>query len=70
MLASTLDETGGIVTSKFDEWVASEQKTQATIMKSQRQFADERAEEAPGGDAGTRGTTTTVRTMTTTKTTR
>ena len=42
MLSSTLDETGGIVTSKFDEWVAGEQKTEAVIMKNQRLHAEER----------------------------
>ena len=36
LMASQLDETGGVVTAKFDEWVAQEQKTQAIIMKNTR----------------------------------
>ena len=53
MMASSLDETGGVVTSRFDEWVASEQKTQAQIMKNARQFVEERDAEAKRlGDAG------------------
>ena len=52
IMASNLDETGGIVTSKFDEWVAGEQKTQAMIMKNVRQFVEERnAEDKRGGEA-------------------
>ncbi|CAK0792870.1 unnamed protein product, partial [Prorocentrum cordatum] len=46
MLASALDETGGVVTSKFDEWVAQEQKTKAAIMKNTRIYAEERDAEA------------------------
>lgn len=52
MMASTLDETGGIVTSRFDEWVAQEQKTAAVIMKNQRQFVEERDAESRRQDGG------------------
>ena len=51
MLSSALDETGGIVTSKFDEYVAKEQKAQAEILKQQRLWHDERVNDAKrGGD--------------------
>ena len=33
-------ETGGVVTSKFDEWVATEQKTEAVIMTMQGVHCD------------------------------
>ena len=46
MLASALDETGGVVTSRFDEWVAAEQKTKAVIMKNSRMYTEERDAEA------------------------
>ena len=46
MMASTLDESGGVVTSKFDEWVAGEQKTAAVIMKNSRMFQEEQAADA------------------------
>ena len=53
MMASFLDETGGVVTSKFDEWVAPEQKTRAHILKSTRQFQEERnAEHKHQSDKG------------------
>ena len=60
MMASQLDETGGIVTSKFDEWVASEQKTAGIIMKSQRIYHEERRAESerlcePPGDKDKKG---------------
>ena len=42
MMASQLDETGGVVTSKFDQWVAEEQETAAIIMKNNRLFVKER----------------------------
>ena len=42
MMASQLDETGGVVTSRFDQWVAEEQKTAAIIMKNNRLFVEER----------------------------
>ena len=42
MMASQLDETGGVVTSRFDQWVAEEQKTAATIVKNDRLFVEER----------------------------
>ena len=42
MMSSALDETGGVVTSKFDEYVAKEQKQAAEIMKQQRLWHDER----------------------------
>ena len=41
-MSSALDETGGVVTSKFDEYVAKEQKQAAEIMKQQRLWHDER----------------------------
>ena len=41
MLSIALDETGGVVTSEFDRWLAAEQKDQATIMKQYRLFAEE-----------------------------
>ena len=56
IMATSLDEIGGVVTTKFDEWVASEQKTQAVIMKNQRMWHEERDEElkadASGGGGG------------------
>lgn len=52
MLSSTLDETGGTVTGRFDEWVA----TAALMMKCHRQYADERdAESKRQEDTGANG---------------
>jgi len=45
MLSSTLDESGGVIASEFDQWVASEQKVQATIMKHNRMFSEEQVAE-------------------------
>ena len=51
MLSSTLDETGGVIASEFDQWVASEHKVQATIMKQNRMFGEEQdAENKRQGD--------------------
>jgi len=66
MLSSALDETGGVVTSKFDEFVAKEQKQQAEIMKQHRLWNDEQEHDtkydgdkqegdAPGGGDRGRG---------------
>ena len=60
LMASQLDETGGVVTSKFDEWVAQEQKTQAIIMKNTRLLQEEKDSDAkrlanPKGKAGAKG---------------
>ena len=60
MLSSAIDETGGIVTSKFDEFVANEQKVAANILKQQRLWHDEAdtdkrdqpADEQPGAGRG------------------
>ena len=41
-MAPQLDETGGVVTSRFDQWVAEEQKTAAIIMKNDRLFVEGR----------------------------
>ena len=41
MLASTLDESGGVVASRFDQFVAEEQKTSATILKQMRLWREE-----------------------------
>ena len=46
LMASQLDETGGVVTSKFDEWVAQEQKTQAIIKKNTRLLQEEKESDA------------------------
>eukprot|EP00974_Lingulodinium_polyedra_P098710 9566594-Lingulodinium_polyedra.AAC.1 len=45
MLSSQLDESGGIVTSRFDAFVAEEQKSRAQVMKQQRMWAEERQHE-------------------------
>ena len=61
LMASQLDETGGVVTSKFDEWVAQEQKTQAIIMKNTRLLQEEKDSDAKrlanpkAGKAGAKG---------------
>lgn len=41
MLSSALHETGGVVTSRFDAFVAAEQKDPAAILKQQRLWAGE-----------------------------
>ena len=41
MLSSSLDETGGIVTSKFDAHVAEEQKNRALVLKQERLWGEE-----------------------------
>ena len=55
-------ESGGVVTSKFDEFVANEQKVAANILKQQRLWTDEaeaerrkegqHGETSGGGDGG------------------
>ena len=45
MLSSTLDESGGIVASKFDQYIAEEQKTQSTILKQMRLWKEESTHE-------------------------
>jgi len=52
MLSSALDETGGVVTSKFDEFVAAEQKTAANILKQQRLWSDEIEQDKRKNNAG------------------
>ena len=52
MLSTALDESGGVVTSKFDEYVANEQKNTATILKQQRLWREERDHEVKRADAG------------------
>eukprot|EP00969_Alexandrium_andersonii_P361136 15456917-Alexandrium_andersonii.AAC.1 len=42
MLSFQLDESGGIVTSKFDAFVAEEQKSRAQILKQERMWTEER----------------------------
>ncbi|CAK0848361.1 unnamed protein product, partial [Prorocentrum cordatum] len=39
-LASALDEAGGVITSRFDEWVAQEQTTKAVMMKDTGLYAE------------------------------
>ena len=51
MLSTALDESGGVVTSKFDEYVATEQKNTATILKQQRLWREERDHEVKRADA-------------------
>ena len=46
MLSSSLDESGGVVTSKFDAFVAEEQKSQGIIMKQERMYREEQESEA------------------------
>ena len=46
MLSFALDEQGGVVTSKFDEFYSGEQRSNALIMKQQRLMREERAAEA------------------------
>ena len=52
MLSTALDESGGVVTSKFDEYVANEQKNTATILKQQRLWREERDHDVKRADAG------------------
>ena len=59
MLSSTLDETGGVIATELDQWVAAEQKVQATIMKQNRMFDEEQSavykrqtDAAAGGGGG------------------
>ncbi|CAK0909779.1 unnamed protein product [Prorocentrum cordatum] len=46
MLSSSLDESGGIVTSRFDAFVAEEQKSQGIILKQGRMYREEQESEA------------------------
>ncbi|CAK0788625.1 unnamed protein product [Prorocentrum cordatum] len=46
MLSSSLDESGGVVTSKFDAFVAEEQKSQGIILKQERMYREEQESEA------------------------
>ena len=41
MLTSRLDESGGVVATKFDQFIAEQQRTQAVIMKQARLHAEE-----------------------------
>ena len=58
MVAFSLDESGGVITSKFDEFFATEQKNAALIMKQYRLAQEEkqaeykRLEETHGGPSG------------------
>ena len=59
MMSSAIDESGGVVTSKFDQWLAEGQQTKAQIMKQYRMLHDvwnegnkrttEREKDAGGG---------------------
>ena len=62
MLSSSLDESGGVVTSKFDAFVAEEQKSQGIILKQERLYREEQESEAKkyerqGDDKGPRADT-------------
>ncbi|CAK0878561.1 unnamed protein product, partial [Prorocentrum cordatum] len=46
MLSSSLDESGGVVTSRFDAFVAEEQKSQGIILKQERMYREEQESEA------------------------
>ena len=52
MLSHMFDESGGIIASKYDQWVAEEQRAQAQIMKQQRMFNEERATADKGRQEG------------------
>ena len=45
-LSNSLDETGGVVTGLFDKWVAQTKSTDATILKQERLWREENANEA------------------------
>ena len=57
-MASTFDETGGVVVSGFDKYVAEEQRTTAMILKQTRLWSEEQASlvkkggNQDGGDGG------------------
>ena len=58
MLSSELDDTGGVVTTKFDAFIAEEQKNRGIILKQERLWRDEQEQEAKkysrgAGRAGT-----------------
>ena len=52
MLSHMFDESGGIIASKYDQWVAEEQRAQAQIMRQQRMFNEERATADKGRQEG------------------
>ena len=44
-LITAFDDTGGVVASGFDEWMASEQKNEALILKQSRLWNEEQTSE-------------------------
>ena len=41
MMSSVLDDSGAVVATKYDEWVAKEAGQRAYVMKQNRQLAEE-----------------------------
>ncbi len=52
MLSSALDDTGGVVATKFDQFVADQQRAQAQIMKQSRLVTEELEHESKRGKEG------------------
>lgn len=55
MLTSSLDESGGVVAMKFDQYVAEQQRTQAQIMKQSRLMQEEMEHEHKRNKANPKG---------------
>ena len=55
-LSHTFDETGGVVTSDFSQFIASEQRAEAQVLKQQRLWAEEQEKDddrrTKGGGGG------------------
>ena len=55
-LSHTFDETGGVVTSDFSQFIASEQRAKAQVLKQQRLWAEEQEKDddrrTKGGGGG------------------
>ena len=55
-LSHTFDETGGVVTSDFSQFIASEQRAEAQVLKQQRLWAEEQEKDddrrSKGGGGG------------------
>ena len=55
MPTSSLDESGGVVAMKFDQYVAEQQRTQAQIMKQSRLMQEETEHEHKRNKANPKG---------------
>ena len=52
MLSHALDDSGGVVCSAYDRWVAEEQRAQAQVLKQYRLWSEEQGAQSHGGGQG------------------